>query len=160
VTDPVADAESAELGEIAVVEDQAEIRDLGFALRIDRGDAARPGRHIGPLRGVAVPMQFAKPARRELHQHARDLLRNRKFGDRRLLRPAAIPGLGRARTERKPERRQFLSSQQLGARTGRSRRLAGRLGGGERGQHAAGGTSQNMSSRKIGHGGLRPCEGL
>src|SRR5690349_3481297 len=93
--DPVRDAEGAELGEIAVVEDQdefararpdaldrmsmpawevpdvafAEIDDLALPLRIDRRDATIALDHIGPFGGIGVPVQFAQPARIELHQH-------------------------------------------------------------------------------------------
>jgi hypothetical protein len=89
VSDPIANAERAKLGEIAVVEYQheqailradaldgmaeatwkvpdiarTEIGDLGAALRIDGGDAAMAFDHIGPFRRICVPMQFTQRTR-------------------------------------------------------------------------------------------------
>ena len=137
VPDPIADAEGAELGEITVVEHQheqavlgadaldrvteaareipyiagGEVSDLRLAFRVDGGDPALSLDHIGPFRGIGVPVQLAQPAGNERHQHAGELFRHRKFRNRRFFRPAAVPGLGRDRTELEAERWQLGAGQ-------------------------------------------------
>jgi len=119
VPDPVGDAERAELGEIAVVEDEQkqtilaadaldgmamaarkvpdvagiEVGDLGMTLRIGDRDAALALDDISPFRRVGVPVQLAQRTGLERHQHPCELLRNRKLRNGCLLRPAALPGL-------------------------------------------------------------------
>jgi hypothetical protein len=165
VSDPIADAEGAELGEITIVEyehEQAvlgadaldrvaeparevphiassEVGDLRLTLRVDGGDAALALDHVGPFRCIGVPVQLAQPARIERHQHTGELLGDREFRDRRFFRPAAVPGLGRDCAELEAKGRQLGAGQH---RRGRSeRRLSFRqaIGAGCSGDHAAGG---------------------
>ncbi len=72
-----------------------EIDDLALALRIDGGDADAAVDHIGPFGGVGVPVQLAHSPGLERHVDAGELVGDRELGDRRLLRRAAVEGLGR-----------------------------------------------------------------
>ncbi len=111
VRDPVGDAESAELGEMPVVEDQqemaragpqvlqnvavaareipgiahTEIGDVGLPFRSDHGSAAAALDHVGPLRGERMPVQLADRARVQPHGNAGDALGNRELLDGGLL---------------------------------------------------------------------------
>ena len=84
-----------------------EVDHLRLALRVDGGDAALALDDVGPFRCVGVPVQLTQAAGDERHQHPGERLRDGKFRDRRLLRPAAIPSLGRNRTKLESERGQF-----------------------------------------------------
>ena len=111
---PVGDAERAELGEPAVVEDEqkvtllrseplnrvtvslgeiphvtrTEIRDLRVARRCDHRYAAPPTHDVGPLRRDRVPMQLAQRAGFQPHRNRRETRRDRKLVDRMLSRRA------------------------------------------------------------------------
>jgi len=165
VADPIADAERAEFREIAVVEHQQELTilvadafdrmteparevpdiaggkvdDLCLVLRVDRGDAALPLDHIGPFRRVSMPVQFAQPAGRELHQHAGKFFGNGKLGDRRLLRPPAVPGLRSYFAQFKTERGKLRAGEHRRCRAERRLSVGRAVGrGGCSGDHAAG----------------------
>ena len=114
-TDPVADAERAELGEVAVVENEeemaglvaerfddvavatreipevagTEIVGLRMAGRIDHRGADQSFGDKPPLRRRGVPMQFAHHAGLQPHGNAGDAFRNRQLRDGRLLAIAA-----------------------------------------------------------------------
>jgi hypothetical protein len=164
VSDPIADAEGAELGEITIVEyehEQAvlgadaldrvaeparevphiassEVGDLRLTLRVDGGDAALALDHIGPFGCIGVPVQLAQPARDERHQHAGELFRDREFRDRCLLGPAAVPRLGRNRTQLEAERWQLGAGQHRRGRPERRLSFCQSIGACCGGDHAPG----------------------
>src|SRR5262245_56964309 len=85
----------------------AEVAGLVIELRIDHSDPAFAADHIGPLRGIGMPMQFAHCAWRERHEHPGKSGRNRELGDICLTRPAARPRLadwGASQVEREAVR--------------------------------------------------------
>src|ERR1700722_10210334 len=65
----------------------AHVADKAFAVLIHRGDARGAIEHDGPFR-FHMPMEFADPAGREPHFHARHGGRNRQFAYRNLACPA------------------------------------------------------------------------
>ncbi len=121
VAEPVADAERAKFGEVAVVEDQDEVRrlvaqaaedvtvtareipnvarlevvGLGVAVRIDGRRADAPRDDERPFGRRGVPMEFAHDAGFERHRHAGDALGNRKLRDGRLFADAAADHFAR-----------------------------------------------------------------
>ena len=180
MAEPIGDAEGAEFREVAVVEHQnelavvrtealdrvavaareipdvagGEVEHFGMRLRVDRGDATAALEHIGPFRGVGVPVQFAQRTGRKLHQHAGELFGHRKFRDGRFFRPAALVVLDRLRTEREAERRQLLAAERRGRRPeARLSTLGKRLRCARRCRHdAAGGSgADHIASRQVGH---------
>ncbi len=177
VAEPIADAERAELREIAVVEHQheharpgadpldgmavaarevpdvarTEIDDLALVLRVDGGDAAAPFDHIGPFGSVGVPVQLAQSPGLECHVDAGELLRHRELDHCRLLRRAAVEGVGRQAAEREAEGRELRSVERWGRRSeGRLHRsVARRCGTREKTTH--GHSSDETASGQSGH---------
>ena len=138
VLEPVAQQERAVLVEVAVVEDQKEFAAVGAepldrmgnaagkipeianadvvdevaALGVDRGDAGRPVKHVGPFR-LLVPVQLADAAGVQPHVHAGDGFRNAELACGDLARPAAA---------RLPDMRVREGKPQIGRRSGIGRR--------------------------------------
>ena len=138
VADPVGDAERAELGEVAVVEDQDEVAGLvaqalkhvavaageipdvarleiiglGVALRIDDGRAHAPLEDEGPLGGGGVPVQLAHRTRLQPHRNPGDAFGDRQLLDGGLLAKAVADHFALGFLQRKFERRQFIAGQQ------------------------------------------------
>jgi hypothetical protein len=114
VLEPVAEQKGVVLVELAIVEDQqefapiwtealdrmgnaaseipeiadADVVDKVAALRVDRGDAGSPVKHVGPLR-LLVPVKLADSAGVQPHVHAGDRFRNPELPRGHLSRPAA-----------------------------------------------------------------------
>src|SRR5258708_248627 len=114
---PVGDAESPEFGEVAVVEDQDEVRvfgaetldrmavalgeipdvagaeigRLGLSIRHDHGPANVPLDHVGPFGRDGVPVQLAQSSGLEAHGDARYAFGNRELFHGRLSRRASLP---------------------------------------------------------------------
>ena len=114
VPEPVAQQKCAVLVEVAIVEDEEEFTSVGTealdrmgnaagkipeiadadvidkvaALRVDRRDAGRPVKHVGPF-VLLVPMKLADSARVQPHVHAGDRFRNPELPRGHLSRPPA-----------------------------------------------------------------------
>ena len=138
VADPVADAERAELGEVAVVEDEDEVGRLvaeaaehvavaagkvpdvagfevvgfGVALGIDDGRSHAAVDHERPFGGGGVPVQLAHHAGFQDHRDAGDALGDRQLLDGRLAADAAADDLADGLFELEFECRQFLAGQE------------------------------------------------
>src|ERR1700722_9130688 len=74
-------------GKIPEIAD-ADVVDKVTALRVDRGDAGRSVKHVGPFR-LLVPMKLADAARIQPHVHAGDCFRNAQLSRGDLTCPAA-----------------------------------------------------------------------
>ena len=137
VSDPVGNAEGAEFGKVAVVEDQDEVTGLfaealqhvavaagkipdvagieiiglGKAARIDHGGADAALEHERPFGRGGVPVQFAHRTRLELHRHAGNSLRDRQLRDGGLLAKTVADDLAFGFFQRELESRQLLARQ-------------------------------------------------
>ena len=180
VPDPVGDGERAELGEIAIVEDQDEVTrlvaqalqhvavaarkipdvagieivGLGCALRIDHRGAHASLQHEGPFRGGGVPVQFAHRAGLELHGDAGNALGDRQLGDGRFLAKAVADHLALALLQREFEGRQLLVRERGIGDVVHEARIAGGglVGAGQRRQRGdGGGSGQKLATMRIGH---------
>ncbi len=135
VPDPVGDAEGAELGKIAVVEDQdemaglvakalqhvavaagkvpdvarIEIVGLGKAVGIDDGGANAPLEHERPFGRGGVPVHLAHRAGLEPHRNPGNSLGDRQLRDGGFLAVAVADHLAGGFLQRELERRQILS---------------------------------------------------
>ena len=133
--DPVGDAECAEFGEIAVVEDQDEVTrlvtealqhmtvatrevpdvtwieivGLGEAVWVDDGGADAALENERPLRRGGVPVQLAHRAGLKPHRDASDPLGNRQLRNRRLLAVTVADDLAFRLLQREFEGRQILA---------------------------------------------------
>ena len=114
VLEPVAEQKRAVLVEVAIIEDEEEFAAVGTealdrmgnaageipeiadadvvdkvaALRVDRRDARRSVKHVGPFR-LLVPVKLTDAARVQPHVHAGDCFRNAKLPRGDLPSPAA-----------------------------------------------------------------------
>jgi hypothetical protein len=183
VPDPVGDAEGAEFGKIAVVEDQdemtgsfaetlqhvavaarkipdvagIEIVGLGQTVGIDHGGADAALEHERPLRCGGVPVQLAHRAGLKLHRHAGDSLRDRQLRDGRLLAKTVADHLAFGFLQRELEGRQLLARQIGIGNVVHEAWIAGpcRLRSAQCGQCGnAGGCDQKFPALRIGHGAL------
>ncbi len=135
VAQPVGDAESAELGKVAVIEDEnemtrfvaqagegmgvaagkipdiarIEVVDLGGAGRIERGGAHTSLEHEGPFRGGRMPVKLPRDTRLQAHGDTGDAFGDRQLCDRRLLAEAAAHDFALGLLQGELERRQLLA---------------------------------------------------
>jgi hypothetical protein len=182
MADPIGDAEGAEFGEVAVVEDQdevtglvaetlqhvavaarevpdvagVEIVGLGEAAWIDDGGADAALENERPFGRGGVPVQFAHRAGLQPHRHAGDPLGDRQLRDGRLLAVAVADDLALRLLQRELECRQILARERWVRNIVHEARVAagGRLGPTQRGQrdYACGG--QKLPALRIGHDAL------
>ena len=181
--DPVGDAEGAEFGEVAVVEDQDEVTGLvaealqhvAVAARevpdvagveivglgeaacgsIDGGaDAALENER--PFGRGGVPVQFAHRAGLEPHRDAGDPLGDRQLRDRRLLAVAVADDLAVRLLQREFEGRQILARERWVGNIVHEARIAtgGRLGPAQRCQRGHACGGQKLPALRIGHDAL------
>ena len=190
MADPVGDAEGAELGEVAVVEDQDEVAGLvaealqhvavaarevpdvaglevvglGEAAWVDDGGADAALENERPLGGGGVPVQLAHRAGLEPHRDAGDPLGDRQLLDRRLLAVAVADDLAFRLLQRELEGRQILARERWVRNVVHETRIAagGRQGRGQRCQRDGSCGGQKIPPLRIGHDALplRACEML
>ena len=156
MSDPVGDAEGAEFGEVAVVEDQdevtglvaealqhvavaarevpdvagVEIVGLGEAAWVDDGGADAALKNERPFGRGGVPVQFAHRAGLKPHRDAGDPLGDRQLRNRRLLAVTVADDLAVRLLQREFEGRQILARERWVRNIVHETRIAtgGRLG--------------------------------
>jgi len=162
MSDPVGNAEGAEFGEVAVVEDQdevtglvaqtlqhvavaarkipdvagVEIVGLGEAAWINHGGADAALENERPFRRGGVPVQLAHRAGLKPHRDAGDPLGDRQLRNRRLLAVAVADDFAVRFLQREFESRQILARERWVRNIVHKTRIAtgGRLGGAQRRQ--------------------------
>ena len=183
VPDPVGDAEGAEFGKIAVVEDQnetaglvaqalqhvavtagkvpdvagIEVVGLGEAVGIDDGGANAPLEHERPFGRGGVPVHLAHRAGLELHRNPGNSLGDRQLRDRRFLAVTVADHLAVGFLQRELERRQLLPRHRGIRDVVHEAGIAGdrRLRSGQRRHRGdGGGGSEKLPALRIGHVGL------
>ena len=183
MSDPVGDAEGAEFGEVAVVEDQdevtglvaealqhvavaarkvpdvagVEIVGLGEAAWIDDGGADAALENERPFGRGGVPVQLAHRAGLKPHRDAGDPLGDRQLRDGRLLAVTVADDLAVRLLQREFEGRQILARERRVRNIVHETRIAtgGRLG--RRAQRCQRGNAcggQKLPALRIGHGAL------
>ena len=187
--DPVGDAEGAEFGEVAIVEDQdemtglvaealqhvtvppgevpdvarVEIVGLGKAAWVDDGGANAPLDDEGPLGRGGVPVQFAHRARLKPHRNPGNSLGDRQLRDGGLLAVTVADDLALRLLQREFEGRQVLAGQDGIRNVVHEARIAGdgRLRPGQRCQRGHGcGGGKKLPALRIGHGALLARRGI